>query len=123
MPLALGMVDALHQRLSIFLAGFHGAPTRWLDQYLSWFVWLGQAGRSDADGLRMLSGQTAAGSYENTRRQMVERPQSFWGYWERKRPRQCWTNGEIRISGILILVNIEVLTRARGNASNNEGII
>lgn len=81
----LGMVNALHQRLSIFLAGFHGVSTKWLDHYLSWFVWLEQARRSDADRLRTLSGQAAAGTYENTRRQLIERPQPFWDYWERKR--------------------------------------
>ena len=80
----LGMVNALHQRLSAFLAGFHGVSTKWLDHYLSWFMWLEQARRSDADRLRMLSGQAAAGSYENTRRQMIERSQPFWDYWERK---------------------------------------
>ena len=80
----LGMVNALHQRLSIFLAGFHGVSAKWLDHCLPWFMWLEQARRSDADRLRMLSGQAAAGSYENTRRQMGERPQPFWDYWERK---------------------------------------
>jgi hypothetical protein len=80
----LGMVNALHQRLSIFLAGFHGVSTKWLDHCLSWFVWLEQARRSDTDRLRTLSGQAAAGSYENTRRQMADRPQPFWDYWERQ---------------------------------------
>jgi hypothetical protein len=80
----LGMVNALHQRLRIFLAGFHGVSTRWLDHYLSWFVWLEQARRSDADRLQSLSGQVTAGSYENTRRQLIERPQPFWDYWGRK---------------------------------------
>ena len=80
----LGMVNALHQRLSIFLAGFHGVSTKWLDRCLSWFMWLEQARRSDADRLRTLSGQASAGSYENTRRQMVERSQPFWDHWERQ---------------------------------------
>ena len=31
-----------------------------------------------------MSGQAAAGSYENTRQQMIERPQPFWDYWEQK---------------------------------------
>ena len=79
-----GMVNALHQRLSVFLAGFHGVSAKWLDRCLSWFMWPEQARRSDADRLRMLSGQAAAGSYENARRQMVERLQPFWDYWERK---------------------------------------
>lgn len=79
-----GMVNALHQRLSIFLAGFHGVSTKRLDHCLSWSMWLEQARRSDADRLRMLSGQAAAGSYENTRRQMVERPQPFWDHWEKQ---------------------------------------
>lgn len=73
-----------HQRLSIFLAGFHGVSTKWLDHYLSWFMWPGQARRSDADRLRTLSGQAASGSYEHTRRQMIERPQPFWDYWEKQ---------------------------------------
>lgn len=80
----LGMADALHQRLRIF----HGVSTRLLDHHPSWFVWLEQARRSDADRLRSLSGQAAAGSYENTRRQMIERLQPFWGYWGRKGLRQ-----------------------------------
>lgn len=78
------MVDALHQRLSIFPASFHGVSAKWLDHCLSWFMWPGQARRSDADRLRMLSGQAAAGSYENTRWQMVERTQPFWDYWEKQ---------------------------------------
>lgn len=78
----LGMVNALHQRLKGFLERFHGVSTRWLDHYLSWFMWLEQARRSDADRLRTLSGQSACGSYEHTRRQMIERPQPFWDYWQ-----------------------------------------
>ena len=80
----LGMVNALHQRLSIFLAGFHGVSAKWLDHYLSWSMWPGQARRSDADRLRTLSGQSASGSYEHTRRQMIDRPQPFWDYWEKQ---------------------------------------
>lgn len=80
----LGMVNALHQRLKGFLERFHGVSTKWLDHYLSWFMWLEQARRSDADRLRTLSGQSARGSYEHTRRQMIERPQPFWGYWEER---------------------------------------
>ena len=80
----LGMVSALHQRLSIFLAGFHGVSAKWLDHCLSWFMWLGQARRSDADRLRTLSGQSASGSYEHARRQMIDRPQPFWDYWEKQ---------------------------------------
>ena len=80
----LGMVNALHQRLSIFLAGFHGVSAKWLDHCLSWFMWLGQARRSDADRLRTLSGQSASGSYEHARRQMIDRPQPFWDYWEKQ---------------------------------------
>ena len=80
----LGMANALHQRLPVFLAGFHGVYTRWLDHYLSWFMWPGQAGRSDAGRLRTLSGQSASGSYEHTRRQMIDRPRPFWDYWEKQ---------------------------------------
>ena len=79
-----GMPGALHQRLSIFLAGFHGVSAKWLDHCLPWFMWLGQARRSDADRLRTLSGQSASGSCEHTRRQMIDRPQPFWGYWEKQ---------------------------------------
>ena len=79
-----GMVNALHQRPSAFLAGFHGVSAKRLDRCLPWFMRLEQARRPDADRLRTLSGQAAAGSYENTRRQMVERPQPFWDHWERQ---------------------------------------
>ena len=78
------MVSAMHQRLRIFLAPFHGVSTKWLDHYLSWFLWLEQARRSDADGLQTLSGQSACGFYEHTRRQMIDRPQPFWDYWQRQ---------------------------------------
>lgn len=80
----LGMVNAMHQRLRIFLAPFHGVSTKWLGHYLSWFLWLEQARRSDADGLQTLSGQSACGFYEHTRRQMIDRPQPFWDYWQRQ---------------------------------------
>lgn len=76
------MASALHQRLSIFLASLHGISTKWLDRCLSWFMWLEQARRSDADRLRTLSGQSASDSCEHTRRQMIDRPQPFWDYWE-----------------------------------------
>lgn len=47
-------------------------------------MWLEQARRSDADRLRTLSGQSASGPYEHTRRQIIDRPQSFWDYWEKQ---------------------------------------
>ena len=50
-----GMVNALHQRLSILLAGFHGVSAKWLDRCLPWFMRLEQARRPDADRLRTLS--------------------------------------------------------------------
>lgn len=78
------MASALHQRLSIFLASLHGVSTKWLDHYLPWSMWLEQAIRSDADRLRTLSGQSASGSYEHTRHQMINRPQPFWDYWEKQ---------------------------------------
>lgn len=78
----LGMVNALHQRLRIFLWGFHGVSTRWLDHYLWWFAWLEQARRAGADGEATLSGQAARGRYELTRAETVSRPRPFWGYWE-----------------------------------------
>lgn len=78
------MANVLHQRLSIFLAGFHGVSAKRLDRCLPWFMWLEQARRPDADRLRTLSGQSASGSYEHTRRQMIDRPQPFWDYWEKQ---------------------------------------
>ncbi|WP_368017801.1 hypothetical protein [Olsenella sp. AGMB03486] len=73
----LGMASAMHQRLRIVLAPFHGVSTKRLDRCLSRFLWPGQARRSDADGLQTLSGQSACGFYEHTRRQMIDRPQPF----------------------------------------------
>jgi hypothetical protein len=80
----LGMASAMHQRLRIFLAPFHGVSTKWPDYCLSWFLWPGQARRSDADGLQTLSGQSACGFCEHTGRQMIDRPQPFWDYWQRQ---------------------------------------
>ena len=34
----LGMASAMHQRLRIFLAPFHGVSTKWPDYCLSWFL-------------------------------------------------------------------------------------
>ena len=79
------MADAPHQRPRVFLAGFHGVSTRWPDHCPSWLAWPEQDRRSDADRLQSPSDQAAAGSYENTRHQPIERPQPFWNYWERKR--------------------------------------
>lgn len=78
----LELVDAMHQRLKIFLAPFHGVSTRWLGRYLDCFRWLEQARHSDADRGETLSGQLAAGRYAHTRRDLIEEPQPLWDYWE-----------------------------------------
>ncbi|WP_130812449.1 IS1595 family transposase [Olsenella sp. Marseille-P4559] len=78
----LGLVNAMHQWLKIFLEPFHGVSTRWLQRYLDFFCWLEQARRSDADGRDTLSGQVACGSYSHTRRDLIEMPQPLWDRWE-----------------------------------------
>ena len=78
----LGLVNAMHQRLRIFLEPFHGVSTRWLGRYLDCFRWLEQARHSDADRGDTLSGQVARGSYGSTRRDLIDMPQPLWDYWE-----------------------------------------
>lgn len=79
---SLGMVNALHQRLKRFLGRFAGVSTRRLGHYLAWFQWSEQARRSGSRAARVLSGQAAAGRYENTWAMLVCAPQPFWEYWE-----------------------------------------
>lgn len=80
----LGLVDALHQRLKLFLPRFHGVSTRRLSHYLDWFEWTEQVRRSDASQSDVLPRQAAQGRYENTRRALFEEPQPFWDYWEER---------------------------------------
>ena len=81
-PGALGMVNALHQRLKGWLGRFHGVSTRWLDHYLAWFRWTEMARHSDMDAEEMLSGQAAQGHYWLTRSDAISRPQPLWSWWE-----------------------------------------
>ena len=79
---SLGMVNALHQRLKRFLGRFVGVSTRRLGHYLAWFQWSEQARRSGSRPARVMSGQAAAGRYENTWVMLASAPQPFWDYWE-----------------------------------------
>ena len=81
-PGALGMVNALHQRLKAWLGRFNGVSIRWLDHYLAWFRWTEMARHSDMDIEEMLSGQAAQGRYRLTRAEAVSRPQPLWSWWE-----------------------------------------
>ena len=80
----VGMVNALHERLSAFLARFNGVSTRRLQRYLWWFCWEEQARRSDARRLGMLTALVANGSYSVRRAALHDEPQPFWGYWDGK---------------------------------------
>lgn len=80
----LGLVNALHQKLHVFLEPFHGVSTKWLGRYLWCFLWLEQARRSDADRRGMLSGQLTCGRYSRTRRDLIDMPQPLWNYWEQR---------------------------------------
>jgi hypothetical protein len=44
--ISLGMVNVLRQRLSVFLAGFHGVSTKRLDRCMSWFMHVARAGKA-----------------------------------------------------------------------------
>lgn len=89
----LGMASAMHRRLRIFPAPFHGVSTKRLDHCLSWFLRPGQARRSDADGLQTLSGQSACGSCEHARRQIIDAPSPSGTIGNgRERLRQCWSH-------------------------------
>ena len=79
---SLGMVNALHQRLKKFLGRFAGVSTRRLGHYLAWFQWSEQARRSGSRPAGVMSGQAAAGRYENTWSMLASAPQPFWDYWE-----------------------------------------
>lgn len=77
----LGMVNALHSRLELFLARFNGVSTRRLPLYLAWFCWEEQARRSDATRLGMLSAQVANGTYSVRLRSLWDEPQPFFERW------------------------------------------
>ena len=82
----VGMVNALHERLSAFLARFNGVSTRRLQRYLWWFCWEEQARRSDASRAEALRAHVANGTYQATRAMLTDEPQPFWEYWEGRVP-------------------------------------
>ena len=78
----LGLVDALHQRLKLFLARFYGVSTRRLNRYLSWFLWTEQTRRADELVSDTIEAQAATGRYRHSRAETFAEPQPFWDYWE-----------------------------------------
>ena len=84
---ALGLVNALHERMASFLAPFNGVSTRRLQRYMWWFCWTEQVRRTDASKTEALSAHVANGTYRTTRAQLTDEPQPFWDYWEDKAKR------------------------------------
>lgn len=82
----VGMVNALHERLTSFLAPFNGVSTRRLQRYLWWFCWTEQVRRSDASKAESLGAHVANGTYAVTRAMLTDEPQPFWEYWEGRLP-------------------------------------
>ena len=82
----VGMVNALHERLSAFLAPFNGVSTRRLQRYMWWFCWAEQVRRSDASRAEALRAHVANGTYQATRSALTDEPQPFWEYWEGRMP-------------------------------------
>lgn len=82
----VGMVNALHERMSSFLAPFNGVSTRRLQRYMWWFCWNEQVRRSDASKVEALGAHVANGTYLDTRSKLTDEPQPFWGYWEDRVP-------------------------------------
>ena len=82
----VGMVNALHERISSFLSRFNGVSTRRLQRYMWWFCWSEQVRRSDASSVEALRAHVANGTYRVTRRMLTDEPQPFWEYWEGRMP-------------------------------------
>ena len=82
----VGMVNALHERMSSFLSRFNGVSTRRLQRYLWWFCWEEQVRRSDASKAEALAAHVANGTYRVTRSRLFGEPQPFWEYWEGRLP-------------------------------------
>ena len=82
----VGMVNALHERMSAFLAPFNGVSTRRLQRYMWWFCWTEQVRRSDASKVESLRAHVANGTYLGTRSRLTDEGQPFWGYWEGRVP-------------------------------------
>ena len=80
----LGLVNALHQRLKVFLDRFRGVATRRLSRYLSWFCWVEQTRRVDYMYYDTLEAQATRGRYRSSRAETFAEAQPFWSYWERK---------------------------------------
>ena len=59
-----------------------GVSIRRLGHYLAWFQWSEQVRRSGSRPAGVMSGQAAAGRYENTWAVLASAPQPFWDYWE-----------------------------------------
>lgn len=82
----VGMVNALHERMSSFLSRFNGVSTRRLQRYMWWFCWSEQVRRSDSSSVEALRAHVANGTYRVTRRMLTDEPQPFWEYWEGRMP-------------------------------------
>ena len=82
----VGMVNALHERMSSFLSRFNGVSTRRLQRYMWWFCWTEQVRRSDASAAESLRAHVANGAYRVTRAMLTDEPQPFWEYWEGRLP-------------------------------------
>ena len=82
----VGMVNALHERMSSFLSRFNGVSTRRLQRYMWWFCWSEQVRRSDASSVEALRAHVANGTYGVTRRMLTDEPQPFWEYWAGRLP-------------------------------------
>lgn len=89
----LALVNALHGRLKAFLRPFFGVSSRWLQHYLWWFEYADQHRVREAacpgclpTREERLAADQARGHYDMTRREMVDAPQPFWGFWEGEVP-------------------------------------
>ena len=75
-------VNAVHQRLKGFLAGFNGVSTRYLALYCKWFCLLERVRRAGRDLLAVLRGLVARGRYAIRRDKLYREKRPFWDHWE-----------------------------------------
>ena len=82
----LGRVNAAHQRLKCFLAGFNGVSTRYLAQYCAWHNFLEWVRRAGRDLHAALEDLVARGRYTVRRDPLYGSPRPFWDHWEGRSP-------------------------------------
>lgn len=78
----INRINAVHSSLSCFMDNFRGVATRRLELYMAWFKWRWSfSTQNRTDMIELALKQAIEGSYADTRRDLVDSPYLFMGYY------------------------------------------